>query len=361
MERAITPESKRRVRATLDEISARLDRLHSEVLVPLLNARDRRSTSTPSHQSRASSPRNETVNQQRGRECLHISRSPENELTRNSTTVDDVEIFGWTSPLPPPSTNSVCFSPPTSTATSESSPRKRVRSESIDSDWTSEGTDFSDTSESQDISTNWQIDSTPPNKKPRLEKAIKYNGPLDVALKDLRPNQLIDIIKSVMDKHPDIEDEVRTNMPAPDLLPLEERFFHLRWNIVKLLSTPGMNFEYGSLAYFYARSHLEAFNKYLVEQGKVLLDSQQWKSVIEYVLLAWKYVRAISICDRHIHIPYRALCFERLSAFCMTALEKGYFDRDLLIDTQYELQRMIVDCEDIESCIEKIEEELSYL
>ncbi|XP_052750548.1 uncharacterized protein LOC116413214 [Galleria mellonella] len=359
MERAKTPEDKGQVRETLDEISTRADRFPSEASLPLVDARDCEPSSTSSHQSRASSPCNETVNQQ-NRECLHVSRSPENELKKKTMTIDDFKLLGWTALLPPPPTNSGGLSSPNLEATSQSSIRKRMQLEHFETiPLIPEVTDFSDTNRSQNISTSCPIESISPNKRRRLEETLKYNRTLDVALKDLSQNQLIDIIKSIIDKHPDIEDEVRKKLPVQDLMSLQKGLLYLKMNILKILSKPGIRFEDGSLAFSHARIHLEAFKNYVVKQGEALLDSQNWKSVIEYVILAWRYVRVLSICNHRIQIPYSKKCFEALSDFCMTALKKGNLEKDLLIDTQDKLQRMVADSGDIQLCIEQIQEQLS--
>lgn len=55
----------------------------------------------------------------------------------------------------------------------------------------------------------------------------------------------------------------------------------------------------------------------------MLLDSQQWDSVLEYVILAWSYVRATPLWDNPPHNAARRQCFKSLAAQCMFALKKA--------------------------------------
>ncbi|XP_026752716.2 uncharacterized protein LOC113512946 [Galleria mellonella] len=349
MEGAVTPEGGRRTRAALAEIPARLDRLRVTPLQPLTNTRDRSPALPPSYLSPAPSP-DEMLIQQRGRKRLPVTWSPDIEIKRNSTFHSIVRT---------PPKNPSRLSPPKLAVTLRSTPRKRLLlgdSERIP--LTPEKIDFSDISTPQKFKISSPIKSPPPNKRPRLEKTMKYNGPIDVALKGLSPNQLIDIIKTVTYKHPEVEDEIRKDMPVPDLSPLEERLHYLKSNIFKGLPTSRLTSKTDSPAYSRVSTHLAAFKKCLVEQGKVLVESQHWESVIKYVFLAWNYVRATPVWDHQAHNACRKQCFRALTTFCMTALKKGSLEKDLLIDTQDKLQGMVADSEDIQSCIKQIQGQL---
>lgn len=67
----------------------------------------------------------------------------------------------------------------------------------------------------------------------------------------------------------------------------------------------------------------ECWQKCVLEQGRQLVDSQHWGSVMEYVFLAWTYVRATPLWDNPPHNAARRQCFKSLTAQCMTALKKG--------------------------------------
>lgn len=72
--------------------------------------------------------------------------------------------------------------------------------------------------------------------------------------------------------------------------------------------------------------------KCVLEQGRNLIDSQQWAAVIDYVLLAWSYVRATPLWDNPPHNAARRQCFKSLASQCMTALKKGQFSAEICDD-----------------------------
>ncbi|XP_052750545.1 uncharacterized protein LOC128200610 [Galleria mellonella] len=350
MEGTITPESRHHSQAALGNITARMDRLRVAISQSIMLIRER-SSALPSSYLRSTSLPDKIIMQQKDHECLATSRSPDIELKTNSTNYSIVRT---------PQKNSSCLSPPKLEVNSHV--RKRLLfgdSERIL--LTPEKIDFSDISTLQKFEISSPIKSTPPIKKTRLEKTIDNNGPFDVALKGLSPNQLIDIITSVTYKHPEIEYEIRKDMPVPDLSPFKQRLLYLKSNIYKGLRTLRSASKTDLLAYSRTSTHLAAFKKCLVEQGKVLVESQHWESVIKYVLLAWKYVRATPVWDHQAHNACRKQCFEALIAFCIMALKKGHLEKDVLIYTKDKLQDMVADSEDILSCIKIIKEKLSDL
>ena len=81
-----------------------------------------------------------------------------------------------------------------------------------------------------------------------------------------------------------------------------------------------MEFQSGGYISHY---NYECWQKCVLEQGRQLVDSQHWGSVMEYVFLAWTYVRATPLWDNPPHNAARRQCFKSLAAQCMTALKKG--------------------------------------
>lgn len=195
---------------------------------------------------------------------------------------------------------------------------------------------------------------TTPTKRTRLDTV----APLDSALKGLSPTQLITMIKRITHKHPQLEQEIREEMPAPDLSPLEEKLSYLKSNIFKTLPTSRLTSKTDSPAYSRVSTHLAAFKKCLIEQGKVLVESQNWESVLQYVFLAWSYVRATPVWDNQPHNAHRKQCFKALTNFCMTALKKGWFSKDFFMDVQEKLQGMEADSEDVQSCLKYVNGQL---
>lgn len=260
----------------------------------------------------------------------------------------------------PPKDSPSRHSPPKLGVTLRSTPRKRLHLGDERIPLTPEKIDFSDISTPQKFKITSPIKSTPPIKRCRLEQTLdaEYKGPIDNALKGLSPTQLIHMIKTITYKHPEIEHEIRTSMPVPDLTPLEEKLSYLKCNVFKSLPTSRLTSKTDSPAYSRVSTHLAAFKKCLIEQGKLLVESQHWESVIQYVLMAWGYVKATPVWDNQPHNSQRKQCFKALTNFCLTALKKGVLAKDFLADVQDKLEGMMADHEDIHSCMKYIQGQL---
>lgn len=279
--------------------------------------------------------------------------SPDIDVKRNSTFHSMVRT--------PPKSVPGRLSPPKLGVTLRSTPRKRLLlgdSERIP--LTPEKIDFSDISTPQKFKISTASASPPPTKRSRIDKIIntEFKGPIDTALKGLSPTQLVNMIKNITYKHPEIEKEIREEMPMPDLCPLEERLSYLKSNIFKSLPTSRLTSKTDSPAYSRVATHLAAFKKCLVEQGKVLVESQHWETVVQYVFLAWNYVRATPVWDNLPHNSQRKQCFKALTNFCMTALKKGSFNKEFLLDIQDKLHDLVVDSEEVQFCTKFVQTQL---
>ncbi|CAH2267500.1 tethering factor for nuclear proteasome sts1 [Pararge aegeria] len=347
-----SPDAPRRTRAALAEIPARLDRLRVTPLRPLTNTREVSPSLPPGYLSPAPSP-DEFLIQQRGRKRLPTTWSPDIDIKRNSTFHSAVRT--------PPKNTPGRSSPPKLGVTLRSTPRKRLLLGDIERvPLTPEKIDFSDISTPQKFKINSPIKGTPPIKRCRLDRTFDgdFKGPLDTALKGLSPTQLIHMIKRITHKHPEVEQEIRKDMPAPDMAPLEEKLSYLKSNIFKSLPTSRLTSKTDSPAYSRVATHITAFKKCLVEQGKVLVESQHWESVMNYVFLAWSYVRATPVWDNQPHNTQRKQCFKALTNFCMTALKKGGFGKVFYMDVQEKLQGMEADSEEVQSCLKYVNGQL---
>lgn len=349
MEGAVTPDGGRRTRAALAEIPVRLDRLRVTPLQPVTNIRERSPALPAGYLSPAPSP-DELLIQQRGRKRLPVTWSPDIELKRNSSFHSTIRT--------PPKDNHI--SPLKLGITLRSTPRKRLLLDTERIPLTPEKIDFSDISTPQKFKITSPIKSTPPIKRCRLERTLnnEFKGPIDTALKGLSPTQLIHMIKTITYKHPEIEQEIRSDMPVPDLTPLEERLSYLKSNIFKSLPTSRLTSKTDSPAYSRVSTHLAAFKKCVVEQGKVLVESQHWESVLQYVFLAWSYVKATPVWDNQPHNAQRKQCFKALTTFCMTALKKGGMHKEMLVNVQDKLQGMVADSEEMSSCLKFVQGQL---
>ncbi|VVC98186.1 unnamed protein product [Leptidea sinapis] len=347
-----SPDPPRRTRAALAEIPARLDRLRVTPFRTLTNTRETSPGLPSGYLSPAPSP-DEQLIQQRGRKRLQDNWSPDIDIKQNATFHSTVRT--------PPKNVSGRNSPSKLSISLRSTPRKRLLlSDSDRIPLTPEKIDFSDISTPQKFKITSPVKASPPIKRCRLECTpdVSYKGPIDSALKGLSPTQLINMIKKITYKHPDLEEEIRNDMPAPDLTPLEERLSYLKSNIFKGLPVSRLTSKTDSPAYSRVSIHLTAFKKCLIEQGKVLVESQHWKSVMDYVFIAWSYVRATPVWDNQPHNAHRKQCFKALTNFCMMALKKGLFNKEYLIDIHDKLQSMEADSEDVKSSLRFIQGQL---
>ncbi|PNF42850.1 hypothetical protein B7P43_G13079 [Cryptotermes secundus] len=196
---------------------------------------------------------------------------------------------------------------------------------------------------------------SPNSKKCRTEKPSSHSSsPLQAALKGLSQDQLIDIIQQLVDKHMDLGEEIKEIMPAPDIRPLEEQLSYLKKNIFKSLPNSRLTSKTDSPAYSRAATHVLAFKKCVLEQGRQLVESQHWGSVLEYVFLAWTYVRGTPLWDNPPHNAARRQCFKSLAAQCMTALKKGTWSTEECDRLQEKLERCAPDSEDIQACMKQL-------
>jgi hypothetical protein len=86
------------------------------------------------------------------------------------------------------------------------------------------------------------------------------------------------------------------------------------------------------MAYNRVSSHLVAFKKAVLDQGKNLTEACAWKAVIDHVLMAWAYVKATPVWDNPIHNNVRKSCFKSLAANCMLALKRCSYSPDFCLD-----------------------------
>lgn len=146
---------------------------------------------------------------------------------------------------------------------------------------------------------------------------------LSVTLNGLTKAQLVELVNTlVSERHPDLEQELRSLVPEPDLTELEKKLEYLQRNIYK--SFPYTRYGSSRDAFCYRRvnTHLAAFKKECVNQGNTLVSSQLWESSVNYVLMAWKYVDGMPNWDNPAHNKSKEQCFKSLAVQCKKALTK---------------------------------------
>merc|ERR1719192_817887 len=107
--------------------------------------------------------------------------------------------------------------------------------------------------------------TSPLTKKLKLDPTASGTSP-EVAMKGLNQVQLTSLLSSLLDRHPELREEVRQLMPNPDLTPLEERLNYLKRNIYKALPSTRLESKTDSMAFNRVSTHLATFKRSVVEQ-----------------------------------------------------------------------------------------------
>uniref|UniRef100_A0A6M2DMQ1 Putative tethering factor for nuclear proteasome sts1 n=1 Tax=Xenopsylla cheopis TaxID=163159 RepID=A0A6M2DMQ1_XENCH len=185
--------------------------------------------------------------------------------------------------------------------------------------------------------------------------APKPSRSIDCSLKGLSNEQLIDVIKSLVNNHPEIEDDLKHNLPAPDLKVMEEKLNYLKRNIYKSIPSSRLTSRTDSQAYSRASIHVTAFKKLLLDQVKLLNEGQHWDSLLDYVFISWSYVRSTPLWDNHAHNAMRRLCFKTLVAHCLQALKNSKFSPEKSVELFERFRSMSMDCEDALNCAKMLD------
>jgi len=66
--------------------------------------------------------------------------------------------------------------------------------------------------------------------------------------------------------------------------------------------------------------HLLLLQKFCTEQLRMLVSFSCWDAVIQYVVIAWKYVHQLPNWDDAAHNKTKLSCFQYLAAQCLSAI-----------------------------------------
>lgn len=234
-----------------------------------------------------------------------------------------------------------------------SSPRKRLISEFNEVKYTTPEKQIQRAPSKGGSSTSKKIRFDDIGSMSRLNPDI----PFSKLLKGLSNDQLVEIILDTVKQKPHLEDNIRQQLPAPDLKPLEERLNILKRNIAKTLPKTRLLSKTDGGAYARALIHVTAFKKCIFEQSKTLAESCHWDALLDYVSLAWNYVKGTPVWDNPNHNSSRRLCFKQLISQANYALDNGgvYLGEKRLQDFAGRLKSMSLDCEEANACHEVIE------
>lgn len=173
--------------------------------------------------------------------------------------------------------------------------------------------------------------------------------PLNVLLKGLNNEQLIEIIQGLVQDQPQIEETIREKLPMPDLKPLDEQLNAAKKNIFKSLPTSRLIKKTDSTGYSRAAVHLTVFKKIIIDQCRLFNDSHHWDALLDYVQMAWRYVQSTPVWDAPAHNAPRKHCFKILSFYALAALKFGgcSLGEPRLTEFSTRMSDMMPDCEDL--------------
>lgn len=200
-----------------------------------------------------------------------------------------------------------------------------------------------------------KLKMSPLTKRVRIDPILQNVNP-ETAIKGLSHSQLISLMGNILQRHPELVEEVHTMLPSPDLAPMEEKLNYLKRNIYKALPNTRLESKTDSMAYNRVSIHLTTFKKAVVDSVKSLLEGQQWLAIIDYTVLAWAYVQATPVWENPSHNNTRKTCFKSLAASCMTALKKGNFKAEQCEEIKKKLSKLKADSDEIVICLKHLEE-----
>lgn len=292
----------------------------------------------------------EMVIQARGRRTVPLTYSPDINHTPVRQQQRNMTVSGLAqSPTRPSSSHiSRLLLPPSS---ARSSPRKRLTLSDTPPHQTGQPNITSSLySPSPD-----KLRRSPLAKKLRLDPSCLVSVEPETAARGLSHGQLVGIVSGLLERHPELRQEVSDMMPTPDLVCHEESLNYLKRNIYKALPSTRLESKTDSMAYNRVSVHLMAFKKALGEGLKSLLEAQQWLSAIDYTVMAWGYVKDTPVWANHPHNTVRKACFKTLATGCMRAIREGNFGSGECQTIKNKLDKLKSESDEILVCIKYID------
>ncbi|XP_035785387.1 uncharacterized protein LOC118463135 [Anopheles albimanus] len=282
----------------------------------------------------------EIIIRQRGRRRMPIVWSPDNRSL-------------FPSPMKTPTKN-------ISTMTLRSSPRKRSLiqelsepSAPVESPPSSLGTPSK-----RLLSVRTSVGDTPGSsgKRPKLEDSAMNRQnegiPLETILKGYSHQQLIEIIGTLVNGNEQLERTVRYDLPIPDIGPLEAELIKLKKNIYASVPQQKLYSRTDCHGFQRASTHLVTFKQTINAHSQTLYSSRHWDALLDYVLMAWPYVRETPVYENARHNATRRYCFKLLAHHATSALKHGSMalGKERIIRLQQKLPAMAADWAEIGDC-----------
>ncbi|EDV97705.1 uncharacterized protein LOC6557461 [Drosophila grimshawi] len=190
--------------------------------------------------------------------------------------------------------------------------------------------------------------------------------PLTALLQGLSQQQLIDLIMcNTKQETPtatqSAEENIRAQLPTPDISSLEQELHHAKRLIFKSLPTSRLCKKTDAAAYSKASIHLNEFKRVLQTQAKCLHDSTHWDGLVDYVSMAWQCVASTPNWESNSHNAVRRQCFKLLACSCYAAIKHGgmRLGQTRLETLERNLREWSKDYEDVLSCVNALQRTLN--
>ncbi|CAG7718140.1 unnamed protein product [Allacma fusca] len=191
-------------------------------------------------------------------------------------------------------------------------------------------------------------------KKLKIDLQEKKPSSFMTGLLALNSDQLISLIGKLVGESDDEANEKLVQLiPTPDLKHIDKEMRYLRAAVNKSVANRNSRFvsKTDAVAFTRAQVHLQNFKKYLTSTGIRMTKSEQWSSVVKFVILAWNHARLTPKWDKPYHNDIKAKCFKFLSNQLIEAIKKGKFSSEDLSKISDQASLMLYDSETIRSCI----------
>ncbi|XP_056157471.1 uncharacterized protein LOC130131711 [Lampris incognitus] len=144
-----------------------------------------------------------------------------------------------------------------------------------------------------------------------------WNGRIEEHHTPLSKQQLVQLIRSLI---------MFEQSQEPRVLTLDLKYLHddlqlKKTNVYRSIPYSRLGSNRDAHCYRKAYPHLVAFKVSCQEWGQVLLRNQEWDSVLEYVLMAWRFTSELPQWDTASHNTLREQCYNTLAGHCLSTLQ----------------------------------------
>ncbi|CAH1262253.1 Hypp2532 [Branchiostoma lanceolatum] len=167
-----------------------------------------------------------------------------------------------------------------------------------------------------------------PPKRTRVQR-VPQPAHLSARLTALSKAQLVELLsKVVYERHPQLEQEVHTMFPEPDLSAHEDHLSALVRAVYKSFPRSRLGTARDVHIYRKVSRHLDHFRRECLHQGKALQFSQEWGACLDYTLRAWRCVSDLPTFDCPSHNAAKEQCYSGLAKQCKKALGQSFLEKE---------------------------------